>query len=233
MNRHVPILLAVLAAGPALAQMHSRAEAPDPAEVLAKAGPEVQALFSAEPNGLLHKASGFKCPRLESGVALTGAVAGAIAGSPASDAAYCEYSDKDGKVAYLAISRDAPSAPVLETAFCRNLPKALGLTMGAGVLPGVSHFAAPAPSKTISIKVRGEPETLWLCDWTRAPVQRPIVVASVAAARASDGWTVRAIHTPKSPPCCRGYREAGVPMSFYLLPVSLLGDAVGDRPPHS
>ncbi|WP_374469444.1 hypothetical protein [Phenylobacterium sp.] len=230
MKTILPVLAALLLALPAAAQMHRATEAPAPSAVLARASSEAQALFEQTPDGVVHKLSRFRCPSKPkaAGVVLSGVAAGPFAGSPASDAAYCEYSDQEGVVARVAFSRDDPKTPVLEKAFCRDIPKRLDLSWGISGLPGSRSFSAPAQaSATPTLKVRGEDRPLWICGWVRAPFNQPVIVSNVAGLRSADGWAVRAVHTPRPPPCCNSYREA-VPLGFYLMPIMLVDEVAAE-----
>jgi len=220
-----PILAALLAFA-ALPAMAQTAPSQDVAAILTRAAPEAQAAFAVDKGVLVHKASGFSCPAgAGGGATLSGVALGALPGQAGADPAYCEYSDATGVVERLAFAKDDPAAPVLDEAFCRGLPKALKLTLGAGGLPGNSSFTAPVQAPTGPETVRGQAVPVWQCGLMRPPYTRPTIVLNVAALRPAGGWTVLALHTPAPPPCCRGYRDAVLP-SFYMRPLLLAGEAV-------
>ncbi|MCR5878117.1 hypothetical protein [Phenylobacterium sp. J367] len=232
MKTIVPFLAAVALATPAAAQIHKATEARAPSAVLAKAAPEARPLFAETAEGLVHVPSGFHCPsKPAQGVVLNSVAAGPFAGSPPEEAAYCEYSDQEGVVARIAFSRDEPGSPILDKDFCRDMPKRLDLSWGISGLPGTRSYSPPIQSTAVpTLKVRGEERPLWICGWTRAPFAQPVIVSNVAALRAANGWTIRAMHTPRPPPCCNSYKEP-VPLSFYLMPILLAGDAADPAQP--
>ena len=228
-----PILLSLLIAGPAAAQMHSRTDVV-PIEGIAAEGNSLAAMkaFEVEPSGaFLHTASGFRCPRTAEGVVLTGIGEGSLPGLTGEAAVWCEYSDQVGPVARLSISRDPPQEPVLTQAFCRGLWTALKLPMGPGRLPGVSKTVGPAQQKTLpTLQIGGEDAPLWRCSTIREPYEVPTIVVDVSALRAPNGWTVRAIHTPAPPPCCASYRDA-MPFTFFTQALLLVWEATDAKGP--
>lgn len=222
----LPALLTAVAF-PALAQPTPSV---DVAAVLARATPEAQAVFAAADDKLIHKASGFSCPAAGAGTTLSGVGLGALPGQPGDQAAHCEYSDETGVVERLVFAKEAPTAPVLDQAFCQGLPKAFKLTMGAGALPGNSKFTPPMVSSTGPVTVRGETVPVWHCGTTRPPYALPTIVFHAAAARPPGGWTVLALHTPPPPPCCRGYRDPLPRPTFFVRPLLMVERAIEASP---
>jgi hypothetical protein len=177
-----------------------------------------------------HLASGYRCPFVSAGVALSAIGTGPLPGLSGEESAWCEYSDQVGPVARLSISRDPPGAPVLSADFCRGLPRALKLKMGPGIIPGVGKTIGPAQQKILpTLLVAGEAVPLWRCSTIREPYAMPTVVADTSALRTPSGWTIRAIHTPAPPPCCNSYREL-MSFTFFIEPLILIIQATGADP---
>jgi hypothetical protein len=220
-------VLAVLST-PAAAQDHRAQTAPPAAEVLDHAPVDARAAFEIGPGGeIRHRASGFSCPAVSFGVVLTGVGLGTLPGLQGAEPAYCEYADQEGPVARLTFSRDAPGAPVLDKDFCKGLAAALKLRMGPGVIPGISKVEGPLqPASLPVLPVRGQPVALWRCTHIREPMNVPTIVDDIAALRPPGGWTVRATHTPRPPPCCNSYRET-MSFTFFILPILMVAESAG------
>ena len=221
-----------LMAAPAFAQVHTRTQ-PASLEQMAAAGHSVELLkaFDVTPEGLRHRASGFLCPTVSFGIALTAIGEGALPGLSAKEAVSCEYSDQKGVVARLAFAKEAADQPVLTQAFCKGLVGAYKLHMGVGVLPGVGKTTDPAQQKILpTVPVAGTSTPLWRCSTIREPLALPLVVADTSGLRAPSGWSVRAVHTPQPPPCCTSYKIPTFPMTFMMQPVLLALQAAGVPP---
>lgn len=210
-----------LSAPSASAQQHTATAQRPAAEVLAEASVEAQAVFQVDTQGAMrHRSSGFACPAGGEGVVLTRVDLGSLPGQTGADPAYCEYSDAEGVVGRIAFSRDAERADVLSHDFCRGLSERLRLRVGAGRLPGASNQLGPARMAALPVlPVKGQPVPLWRCSHIRAP---GIIIFDAAALRAPNGWTLLALHTPRPPACCNGYRTV-LPGSFSLMPLFLIG----------
>jgi len=222
----------VLVAAPALAQVHTRTERTS-IEQIGLTGQSEAAVkaFDVLPDGLRHRASGFTCPMLSFGTALTSIGKGALPGLGGEGAVWCEYSDQDGPVARLSFAHEAADLPVLTKAFCKGLPGAYKLHMGVGILPGVGKTTDPAQQSTLpAVSVNGTATPLWRCSTIREPLTLPLVVADTSGLRAPNGWTVRAVHTPRPPPCCTSYKIPAFPMTFMIQPVLLVLESAGVSP---
>jgi hypothetical protein len=186
------------------------------------APPEAASLFEVVDGGLRHKASGFVCPSLGSGVVLSAVATGALPGQAQGDAAFCEYSDGAKPVAKVVFNRPSLGEPLLRPDFCQGLARGLRLPLGPGIVPGVSRIDGPAQMQSLpTLPIEGEARPLSRCSHLRAPLDRPIIVFDVVAILAPSGWTVTVLHTPPAPPCCGGYRGI-MSTSFFLLPIDLL-----------
>jgi hypothetical protein len=194
------------------------------------ASPSVQEQFSPDAGGLIHKASGFRCPtRIEKAVdtdadaVLTSVLEGGVAGAPGAQAAHCVYQSDGRSVVYLSISQ---AVEPIENAWCKALPKALRLNTGPAIvaLSGQVKYGPPHPSE--AMKVAGLPT--YACEWSRPPVELPIIIAMVAAAQ-KDGWTAMAVHTPLAPKGMNGYRGIALSPSFFLTSFRLLDQAISSR----
>jgi len=220
-------LFAALSA-PAAAQDHRADVAPSAAEVLGRAPADARAAFEIGPDReIRHRASGFICPAKSFGVVLTAIGRGTLPGLQGADAAYCDYSDTEGPVARLTFSRDAPGAPVLDRPFCKGLAVGLKLRMGPGVIPGISRVDGPLqPPSLPTLPVDGQRVALWRCTHIREPMNVPTIVDDIAALRPPGGWTVRATHTPRPPPCCNSYRTP-MAFTFFILPILMAAESAG------
>jgi len=172
---------------------------------------------------LLHKASGFACPAsLEKAVhtgtdaVLTSVLEGGVAGAPGAQATHCVYQADSGPVAYLSISR---SVEPIDHAWCKALPKALRLNTGPAIVALSGQVKFGAPHLFAEMKIAGRPT--YTCEWSRPPVELPIIIAMVAASQ-SDGWTALAVHTPPAPKGLNGYRGQVLSPAFFLTSFRLL-----------
>lgn len=224
------VLLLSLVAGPVLAQAHVAPSPVSNADLLSQAPEDARAAFGVGADGRIrHLASGFACEAGGHGIGLTKIDLGGLPGRTGADAAFCEYSDRDGPVARLTFSREAVDAPVLTQDFCRGLTAGLRLSVTVGRIPGNAAQLGPTRHDALpSLPIGGESVPLWRCAHVQGPPEASAVVFDLAAVRAPNGWTIVALHTPKGPPCCRGYRGI-MDGSFFLLPLVLI-DWAADVP---
>lgn len=193
--KFVPALaLAFAVASPAGAQIRPPPEATPVEQILAAASPEARQVFApAQPGGVLHQPSGFRCPRDSGSATLTGV--GTDGG-----AAWCQYTDRIQPVLRVSFIPDAAAGPEpMSKSWCSELPKALNLRVGVG-LPGSSRMEGPlVPSKFGTVTVKGGQSPIWSCTWVRAPFDVSDIVISASATRPAGGWTVRIVQTPALP----------------------------------
>jgi hypothetical protein len=190
--------------------------------ILSDASPDVASAFEITDGALRHRASGFSCPSLGSGVVLSAIGAGGLPGQVQTEAVFCEYSDGAKPVAKVVFNRPPPSDPLLTSDLCQKLARELRLPQGAGRIPGVSRIDGPGQSASLpTLPINGEAKPLSRCSHLRAPLDRPIIVFDAVAIQASSGWAVTVLHTPPPPPCCGGYQGI-MSTSFFLLPIDLL-----------
>jgi hypothetical protein len=189
MKTALPLLAALAIAAPAAAQPVAPPSPTTVESLLALPG-AAGAFVAGEPGGVIHTASGFRCPR-DSGSATLTAI------GTDGDQAWCQYSDRRAPVARVTILPDAAAgAEPLSKAFCRDLPKALNLRVGAG-LPGTNRMEGPVvPDQLGKVTVRGTQSPIWRCMWVKAPYQLTDIVIDASAVRPAGGWTVRIVNTP-------------------------------------
>lgn len=215
-------LASCLVATGALSQSYHASTALPLDGILSDASPDAASAFEIMGGGLRHKASGFACPSLGSGVVLSAIGTGGLPGQVQTEAVFCEYSDGAKPVAKVVFNRPPPSDPLLTADLCQKMARELRLPQGAGRIAGVSRIDGPGQSASLpTLPINGEAKPLSRCSHLRAPLDRPIIVFDAVAIQASSGWAVTVLHTPPSPPCCGGYRGIGS-MSFFLLPIDLL-----------
>jgi len=219
--RALPLLLTAAAlAGPCSAWADARS-------AWDAASPSVQEQFSPDAGGLLHKASGFRCPaRIEKAVdtdgdaVLTSALEGGVAGAPGAQAAHCVYQVDGRSVAYLSISQ---AVEPIDNAWCKALPKTLRLNTGPAIVALSGQVKYNAPHRFSEMNIAGLPT--YICEWSRPPVELPIAIAMVTAAQ-KGGWTAMAVHTPPAPKGLNGYRSQVLSPSFFLTSLRLLDQAI-------
>lgn len=190
----ISALSLALAASPATAQIHPPPAAIPVEQLLASASPEARLVFApAQPGGLLHQPSGYRCPRDTGSATLVGV--GVDGG-----AAWCQYADRRQPVLRVSLLPDSVAGPEpMAKAWCRDLPKALGVKVGVG-LPGSSRVEGPLiPSRFGIVTVKGQQTPVWRCTWVRAPFNLNDIVIDASATRPAGGWTVRVVQTPALP----------------------------------
>lgn len=215
-------LASCLAATGALSQSYHANTALPLDGILSDASPDAASAFEITDGGLRHKASGFACPSLGSGVVLSGIGSGGLPGQVQTGAVFCEYSDGARSVAKVVFNRPPHGEPLLTSDLCQKLSRELRLPQGPGRIAGVSRVDGPAQAPSLpELPINGEMKPLSRCSHLRAPLDRPIIVYDAVAIQASSGWAVTVLHTPPAPPCCGGYRGV-MSTSFFLLPIDLL-----------
>lgn len=224
------VLLLSLGAGPVLAQSHVAPAPVTNADLLSEAPEDARAAFGVGADGRIHHlASGFACHPGGFGIGLTKIGLGGLPGQTGADAAFCEYSDRDGPVARLTFSRDAAGSEVLPRDFCRGLTAGLRLSVTVGRIPGNAAQLGPTRQDALpSLPIGGQSVPLWRCAHVQGPPEASMIIFDAAAVRAPNDWTIVAIHTPKGPPCCRGYQGI-MDISFFLMPLLMI-DWAADVP---